>query len=105
MRTDEILYSGITSAASRRVAERRKAEEIKRSKSATDVIPAGTQLLDYIQSEKAAIPTRLWELINVETPKDNVKEVSIALRLYDDMLARLSTQVKLILKKELKSGE
>lgn len=105
MRTDEALYTGITSAASRKVAERRKVEEAKRKKSATDVIPAGAQLLEYIQSEKDAVPTRIWEMISVETPKENVKEVSIALKLYDDMLARLSTQVRLILKKELSDGE
>lgn len=105
MRTDEILYSGISSAASRKVANRRKAEETRRVKSAKDVIPAGKQLLDYIQSEKDAIPSRIWDMINLETPKENVKEVSIALKLYDDMLARLSTQVKLILKKELNDGE
>lgn len=99
VRTDEVLYTGMTTASASRIkrvredlAERRKAAQV-------ELQPDGHVILRVIAEEKANIPLQIWDLTSLETKAEDVKIVSQALKMYDAYLASLEMTVKQLLKK------
>jgi hypothetical protein len=59
-----------------------------------------TQILDLIDKERAELPTRLWELVNPKTSKEEMENTKLALQLYDKKLYEFRNKVAITLRKE-----
>lgn len=100
-RTDEALHTGMTSVAAKRVEAARKSEADRKRAKQAELIPDEHVVLNLIATERASIPTQLWDLINLETTKEDVKSVTLALKKYDLFLSSLDTSVKQLLKRKV----
>ena len=98
-RTDDVLYTGMTSATTRRVLATRKAGAEERQQAKAKLTERGEEVVSLIESELNGVGKKLWELIDVATPADNVKEVALALRLYSNYLETLKGEVQTVLRK------
>lgn len=98
IRTDGVLYSGITSASYAQVKE--KKEELKQAKKdlRVKIEPDAQFILDEIAKEKAGIPQKVWELTNSTTDGDGCRAVLTGLRMYDEYLDNLKNKMANILR-------
>lgn len=89
MRTDDALLNSLTTAST--VEVRAKREQIKEEKQRklNELQPQIDAIGEIVATERAAIPTKLWDLINVETSDENTKSAAIALKMYDQHLGSL----------------
>lgn len=97
-RTDEVLYSGMTSATTRQVHATRKAGAEVRKQSSAKLTENGDLVVELVEAERKSVAEQMWGLINVDTPADNVKEVALALRMYANYLESFKGQVQSILR-------
>lgn len=104
-RTDELLYSGMTSVTARRVKSVQRQEAEKRKEQRARLTKAGDDLVALIDQERSGIGEQLWDLINVDTQADNVKEVALALRMYANYLQQFKGQVQTVLRHVEPLGE
>lgn len=96
-RTDESLYTGITSVTAREQdAKKKQKQDIAQSDAASNKKELD-RLVTLIESSRAKIPTRIWELTGIETPEADIKSVLIALKLLDTELANFEAEARIAL--------
>ena len=98
MRNDSVLYTGMTSASTRKVADHKKQLKEKKNEERIALLPAGDVVLDLLDKEIASLPSRVYELINFEDSETHIKSKLMALRMYESELSALKRRVVSTLK-------
>lgn len=96
-RNDSLLYTGASSSAQRRAQEkeRRKSEkDIERVKLA----PAADVVMAEIAREKAMLGALLLDIIDPDTPDEQVSRKLDAVRLHREWLIRFESSIKKVLR-------
>lgn len=97
-RDDSVLYSGLTSASSNRVAESRKLHTKVKDSKRNELQPDAHLVFADIAKERDQIPEKVWELIGAESTEENTKSVLLALRYYERYLVALKNRLSNTLK-------
>lgn len=95
---ESFLARGLSSAATEKVNEARKQHSEVKSRKRSQIELDADFIKQTIQKEKEAIPTKIWELTNNETPAETIKSTLSALRLYESYLDNLSNQLANVLR-------
>jgi len=102
MRSDEILWTGVSSQAARlerlTLAKKAKAEEKKDKR--TRLTGGADIILEEIEKERKATAIKLLETIDTKTPPEETKSLIVALNLYRESLNKLSSRVKAIMREQ-----
>lgn len=108
-RTDEALYTGLTSASTARVKEDRKKVNEEKQRVAAELFKDNKVVFELVDQEIASIPRQIWDLAGLTDDEEHYKSSLIALKKYDAFLAsfRLTLQNKLRVRlpKEQKESE
>lgn len=102
MRSDSILNTGMTSASLNKAEraqearqQRKKLKEQKRSQ----LLPSAEIVVAELNKEQESVKLQLLKLVNPATPKEDVKELIVALNIYDQSISNLKTRLSNILRK------
>lgn len=98
MRSDEQLYTGVTTKGADKIRERRlKVQQAKEAKRA-QLVPKADVVIDKINDERATIAAKVLEYINADRPEEDVKASLLAIKMYDQYLKSLTNQLGNILR-------
>ena len=95
---DSALYTGITSVSARRVSAKKEIATDKKIQSRNELVPKADLVLDIIDAERDAIPTKIWGLTSSESTEESVRAMLGALRLYNNYLDSLRNQLQNVLR-------
>lgn len=97
---DGFLYSGMTSPAQRKINLDKKKREEQRQGARRQLKPVGKQLLARIDQEIESTPTRIFDLVSVDTDAETYKATVLALKMHDQFLTGFRLDVNNILGEE-----
>lgn len=92
-RTDEILYTGMTSASFAKQVKAKKERASKKRVAKNELKPAVETILNQIAAERTAIANELANLIHLEMNPEDVKSTVLGLRLADQKLQNLERNI------------
>lgn len=98
MRSDAILYTGVTSKASQKVDERKKAVKLAKEEKKAQLTPAIELVLSAIKKEKESTTQSLLSTINPSTKEEDTKSIIVSLNLYTQSLDRLEGKIVRIMR-------
>jgi hypothetical protein len=109
-RNDGPLITGLSSAASRRLAEKQKEQAKERLLKATELQPYQELAMSEIKAERERIYKALADLpISYETTQDNVVAFLLAqkmhLKFLEDLETRYATSLRLYVQQKAKEAE
>ena len=100
MRSDKVLYTGLTSASARtsRLEEQKREKQREKTDKKIKLQPVAEVVLEELAKEKRVTVMKLLETIDVTTPDEQTKSIIVALNLYKQSISGLEMRIKNILR-------
>jgi len=92
-RTDEILYTGMTSASFAKQVEAKKERASKKRVAKNELKPSIEAIFKILAEERATVAGELANLIHLEMKPEDVKSTLLGLRLADARLQSIERKI------------
>ena len=99
-RDDSLLYTGLTSASSRRLQDKKKQDKEAKQAKRNELVPKADIVLKELEKERLTIAKELGNLIHLEMNEQNIKATVLGLRMADQRLVSVITRLNNILRKK-----
>jgi hypothetical protein len=98
MRDDSILYSGLTSASSRKIAETKVGKKDEKVTKRTEIKPIAIPVFNEIQKQKDMLGEILLAIVDPDSPDEKVASQLEAVRLHRAWLINFEGALKNVLR-------
>lgn len=98
MRNDKILYTGVGSGITRKLAENKLENKEERSAKRAKMLPSAEVVMELIKTEKANIVNIDSFVMGLDTSVEDIKSHLLARKLYSGYLTELSNKLQNILR-------
>lgn len=100
MRSDGILYTGVTSRSTTldKIKEDKKEKQRLKQEKRSKIQTSADVILDELEKEKQKTVLKMLAAIETDTPDEQTKAIIVSLNLYKDTVNGLSAKIKNILR-------
>jgi hypothetical protein len=100
MRSDDILYTGMTSRTPtlKKISDDKKEKQRLKQEKQVKLQKGVDIILELLDKEREKTVLKMLEAISTETPQEDIKSVIVSLNLYKETVNNLQSRIKSIMR-------